>query len=115
MKVNITESKADVIALSVISWGNVTGDSPNPYQLYNANGSAVKITATSSGNSSGVYNASIVRTLAYQSVFDAFGKVLAGSISLDYMGRPIINDTSIVSTLLFDTVEKTFLNSEKQA
>lgn len=74
----------------MISPGILNINSTNPYQLYNANGSAVKISDPSSDNSSGVYNSESPRNLAYQSVFDAFGKVLAGSISLDYAGRPII-------------------------
>lgn len=103
VSITVAESHNDVVALNTISWDSTS--SINPYQPYYQNGSAIEVLNTSSGESNGQYNSSINRILAYQSVFDAFGKILVGSISLGISGTLNVVNTSIMSTVLFDTVE----------
>lgn len=94
--VSIVESHEDIIALNGVSWGN---DS-NPFQSYYPNGSAIEKFDHRSHTFNGTYNSTIPRILAYQSVFDAFGQILVGSI---VSGTK--TNTSILNTVLLHTQE----------
>lgn len=52
------------------------------------------------------YNLTEVQTLAYQSVMDALGQILVGLISIsEDDGAPLVDSTSVMSTVLSDTSE----------
>lgn len=58
------------------------------------------------------YNVTIIRRLAYQSVFDAFGQILVGGLYTTLASHGLErNTTSIMSTILSETSELAFLEN----
>lgn len=100
MDIHDTKPYEKVIALDVVHGKDLTPSVNITYE----DGSETQIY---------VYNTTMGRILAYQSVFDAFGKILAGVISSSPGSGSIAEttDTTIMSTVLSDTEELAFFNN----
>ncbi|RFU27250.1 hypothetical protein B7463_g9088, partial [Scytalidium lignicola] len=99
--VNVTRDKNVSNKVAPVNFLETNAASNGPLGAFFPNGTANRA----------AYNLTEIQTLAYQSVMDAFGQILVGSISNSQGSAGALLDlnTSVMSTVLSDTAELQFL------